>query len=173
MKGLVLKTLWRFFSLFLDNYLECLSYSNLTSATRKTTYHTPDGKESCDAVLDEGWFRFQGDAGTKMPTSCVPDWRCGTVQPGWLSGSHPTETEGEVERTVCFRRGNDCCQHSIAIKVRNCGSYYIYYLFKTKCNHRYCSTDWWRGYNYKLQDIHVDRKTWFPPCRLVSENSTF
>ena len=137
------KHFWRFsFSLFYDNYLECLSYSNLTSATRKTTHHTPPGEESCDSVLDEGWFRFQGDAGTKMPTSCVPGSRCGTVLPGWLNGNHPTETEGVVSRTVCFTHGEKCCKDTVFIKVRNCGSYYVYNLLKTKCFRRYCSTDW-------------------------------
>ena len=126
---------------FCDNYLECLSYSNLTSETRKTTYRTPHGEESCDSDLDQGWFRFQGDAGTKMPTTCVDYSWCGTALPGWLSDSHPTETEGVVSRTVCFTGRNICCEHTVSIKVRNCGSYYVYFLLKTKCSHRYCSTD--------------------------------
>ena len=40
------------FLFFNDIYLECLGYSNLTSATRKTTYQLPyevDG--SCDSEL--------------------------------------------------------------------------------------------------------------------------
>ena len=51
--------------------------------------HTP-GKESCDNDLSAGWFRFQGDAGTKMPTKCVPYKKCGTDSTGSLDGYHPT-----------------------------------------------------------------------------------
>ena len=130
------------FLFFNDIYLECLGYSNLTSATRKTTYQIPyDVDGSCDSELSEGWFRFQGDAGTKMPINCVPYRMCGTVLPGWLSGSHPTETEGIVSRTVCFTDREICCKHSVSIKVRNCGSHYVYNLPKTRCSRHYCSTD--------------------------------
>lgn len=131
------------YSFFLfHNYLECISYSLLTSGTRKTTYDTSQGRESCDNDLSADWFRFKGDAGTKMPTKCVPYKKCGTDSTGWLDGYHPTVADGKVSRTVCFRGLTDCCKHPVYIKVRNCGSFYVYQLTpRTSCNQRYCGTD--------------------------------
>ena len=68
--------------------------------------------------------------------------RCGTYYPGWPNGGHPTVADGQVTRTVCFNSGYNCCYYSRSIKVRNCGSYYVYYLNGTPtCNARYCGTN--------------------------------
>lgn len=123
---------------------ECQSYQSLTEANRKVTYQTVSSK--CDRLIGPGWFRFQGDAGTKMPTSCPPRWRCDTRAPGWINGEHPTVADGKVTRKVCFHWSSNCCYWFTNIDVRNCGPYYIYYLSGTPvgCFHhrlRYCSTE--------------------------------
>ena len=46
------------------------------------------------------WYRFGGGVGIKMPTSCVPDWRCRTHATGWMNGTHPTVADGKVTRNV-------------------------------------------------------------------------
>ena len=56
----------------------CYHYENLSEANRKIDYLTPPGSELCDYKLPEGWYRFVGAAGTKMPTTRVPAYRCGT-----------------------------------------------------------------------------------------------
>ena len=123
----------------INDYLECRRYTKLTDKTRKNTYVTKNKK--CDKHLGPGWFRFQGDAGTKMPTKCQPLLRCDAYKTGWLRGTHPSVAEGAVNRTVCFRY-HSCCKYSIIIRVRNCGSYYVYYLVNTPfCNLGYCGTD--------------------------------
>ena len=77
-----------------------------------------------------------------MPTQRVPERRCGAVSSGWLKGGHPTLTDGEVSSEVCFTRGQNRCLKSRNIKVKDCGSYYIYKLQKvTTCDLRYCGTD--------------------------------
>ena len=77
-----------------------------------------------------------------MPTTRVPAYRCGTVWSGWLDGAHPTVEEGKVDGMVCFSRPYIGCKYSRKIFVKNCGSYYIYKLFKPpKCSVRYCGTD--------------------------------
>ncbi|CAH3167240.1 unnamed protein product, partial [Pocillopora meandrina] len=124
----------------------CYNYKNLSDADRKSTYNTPSGGEKCDdkssSLISGKWYRFVGDAGTKMPTQCVPGDRCGAVLSGWLKGSHPTLADGEVSSEVCFTRGGDCCKKSINIKVKDCGSYFIYKLFNVpSCDLRYCGTD--------------------------------
>ena len=90
-----------------------------------------------------GWYRLVGAAGTKMPTTRVPAFRCGTYWSGWLNAAHPTMEEGEVRRTVCFSDRYTGCKHITNIFVKNCGSYFIYNLLRPtgSCPLRYCSTD--------------------------------
>ena len=119
---------------------ECQNYASLKNADRKVTYTTYHS--SCDSGLGPGWFRFEGSAGTRMATSCPPYYRCGSAGTGWLSGGHPTVADGQVSRRVCFSWTSGCCGWSRNIKVRNCGSYYVYYLNGIPgCSQRYCSTD--------------------------------
>ena len=119
----------------------CFHYKNLSDATRKSTYNTSHDVYD-DAKLPMGWYRFMGAAGTKMLTTCVPEFRCGTYWSGWLNGNHSTVEDGEVTRTVCFKRGS-CCRYTVKISVKSCGSYYIYKLFATPySNMRYCGSDW-------------------------------
>jgi len=114
-------------------------YQNLTDAERKYDYVTVNGK--CDNTLN-GWYRFQGAAGTKMVTTCPPIHRCDANFPVWLSGGHPTVAEGEVSKKVCLRKFGKCCDYWFFIQVKNCGSYYIYNLTpQTSCPARYCSAD--------------------------------
>lgn len=85
------------------------------------------------------WHQFVGDAGTKIPNSCVPTQRCGSHAPGWMQGEHPKKEDGVVDRKVCFHWSNNCCRWSVMIKVRNCGGHYVYKLEKPPtCYLRYC-----------------------------------
>ena len=117
----------------------CKNYQNLTDAERRHDYVTKIAK--CDNTLDS-WYRFQGAAGTKMVTTCPLIKRCGANYPAWLNGVHPTVAEGTVRRKVCINRFGSCCDKSVFVQVKNCGSYYIYWLINPwACNTRYCSTD--------------------------------
>ena len=122
----------------LDLFSECKNYQILSSANRKVTHGS--SPLLCDRFLGPGWFRFQGDAGTKMPPGCIPIQKCGTYITGWLNGNHHKEYEGAVTRQVCFHF-NSCCEFSHDIQVRNYRGYYVYYLRGTICNARYCGTD--------------------------------
>ena len=120
----------------------CYHYKNLSDANRKISYKTPLDSELCDNQLPEGWYRFVGASGTKMPTTRVPAYRCSTELSGWLDDAHPTVEDGEIERTVCFSDRTTGCKMSRYIFVKNCGSYFIYKLRRPPyCNSRYCSTD--------------------------------
>ena len=98
---------------------ECQHYQTLTTADRKITFALVSTR--CDSSLGPGWFRFQGNAGTKMPTSCPAKTMCDTHATGWLNGAHPTEVDGKVTRQVCFHWSSGCCNWSTNIQVRNCG----------------------------------------------------
>ena len=119
---------------------ECRNYGGLTSGNRRTSHGYG---YYCDRSLGPGWFRFYGSAGTRMATSCPSHQHCGAYYPGWLSGGHPSVADGQVTRTVYFRTYSTCYYYSTSIKVRNCVSYYVYYLSGTpgrRCNLRYCGT---------------------------------
>ena len=121
----------------------CHNYQNLSDASRKSSYATPEpGPELCDNQLHEGWYRFVGGAGTKMPTTRVPAYRCGTAFSGWLDDTHPTVEDGNVHRKVCFSRHSSHCKSVIGVLIKNCGSFFIYKLrMPPSCNLRYCGTD--------------------------------
>jgi len=116
----------------------CKNYQNLTDAERKYDYVTVNPK--CDRKLN-GWYRFQGAAGTKMVTTCPPRDRCDANFPAWLKEDHPTVAEGAVNKKVCINKF-ECCGGWVTIQVKNCSSYYIYKLTNPRdCATRYCSTD--------------------------------
>jgi len=127
---------------FLSLAVECTSYSFLSSGDRKTTYSSYPSSR-CDKKIN-GWYRFLGAAGTRMPTSCPPIRRCNTDAPGWLNGGHPTVADGKVTRQVCFHWFDGCCHWSTNIEVRNCGSFYVYHFSAPPaCHLRYCGSNWW------------------------------
>ena len=119
----------------------CYHYKNLSDAARKISYKTPHGSELCDSHLPVGWYRFVGAAGTKMPTTRVPAFRCGTNWSGWLITAHPTVEDGEVLRGVCFSDRFAGCKSNIDIVLKNCGSYFIYKLYPPTCPSGYCGID--------------------------------
>ena len=124
--------------LFLLEVDGCTNYAELREADRaQGNAESPHNKS--DRGLVTGWYRFQGAAGDRMPDKCVARYRCGTVFPGWLNGSHPTVAEGVVTRKVCYTDDSDCCWESNIIKVKNCSSYYVYELQRQPYrNYRYC-----------------------------------
>ena len=104
--------------------IKSLSYAN-----RKINYVTPYGSELCDSRLPQGWYCFVGAAGTKMPTTRVPAYRCGGDWLGWLDDTHPTVLDGKVKRMVCFSDRSTGCKYAITIAVKNCGSHFICKLY--------------------------------------------
>ena len=115
----------------------------MNTTDRKDTYTIrDDGVPLCDNGLTKGWYRFEGDAGTRMLTTCVNKNRCATHSPGWLYGAHPTMEESKVKRVVYFGASPNCESYHQIIKVKNCSSYYVYELDRTSgCNQRFCGTD--------------------------------
>jgi len=123
--------------LFLPEVDGCTNYTVLSEADRaQGNAESPYNKG--DNSLVTGWYRFQGAAGYRMPNKCVLRYRCGTKHPVWLNGTHPTVAEGVVTRTVCYS-DSGCCWSTNIIKVKNCGSYYVYELQRTRWSDtRYC-----------------------------------
>ena len=99
------------------------------------------GGYKCDRDLAEGWYKFLN---CRMYTSMSYSGSygyCNTVYRGILQGGHPSVGDGVVSRQVCFYYTSSC-SHYVNIKVRNCGSFYVYKLKPTpNCSSRYCTTD--------------------------------
>ena len=117
----------------------CQNYKILDDVRRDINYKKADGGIECDVNFNNDWYRFLNVDGITMATSCPKQQRCGRALPGWLETAHPTVTEGKVKGKVCFRKQGDCCEESKFITVKNCGSYYVYYLVKEpNCSYGYC-----------------------------------
>ena len=121
----------------------CNNYTVLSEADRaqgQMVIH--DSNYRCDRDdLVPGWYRFKGAAGYQMADKCVPLDHCGTLEPVWLSGAHPTTAEGVVIRRVCYHsnRSNSCCDLNYNIRIKNCGAFFVYELPRSSyCPARYC-----------------------------------
>ncbi|HEY8376613.1 MAG TPA: DUF4215 domain-containing protein, partial [Nannocystis sp.] len=125
-----------------------LPYSTLSLADRSVNFNDGNGGiEYCDRANSNvspdwsgnGWYRFSGQAGTKMPEAPPPIYACGTDAPGWLNGTHPAILDGVVNRQACFHWSGNTCNWSTQIQVVNCGEFYLYNLVEpTACYLRYC-----------------------------------
>ncbi|CAH3158006.1 unnamed protein product [Porites lobata] len=125
------------------NSSECYNFTSLTDADRKPSFHVVEPAKK-DTNLGPGWFRFQGDAGNMMTTSCPSIRKCNTHATGWLNGTHPDVADGIVTRQVCFSYIAGCCEWQTQIQVRNCSEYIVYYLHSTPNpggSLRYCGSD--------------------------------
>ena len=59
----------------------------------------------------------------------------------FILGNLPNASEGIVERTACFlgNLAGNYCVHHLQIRVKDCGSYRVYYLYPTPSNDEaYC-----------------------------------
>ncbi|CAB4045478.1 Hypothetical predicted protein, partial [Paramuricea clavata] len=119
---------------------ECSSYTLLNNQDRNIKYRSGSSSLLCDSSISTGWYRFGGDAGTQLSTTCIPrkqdfnNLKCRTHVVSWLNGTHPSVSDGKVTRRVCFSWDGRCCYAtSVAnlktyIEVINCGYFYIYKL---------------------------------------------
>ena len=130
--------------LFVADYtFECSNYVLLSEASRNENYTGFHGQCDWRQISNVLWYRFGGQAGIRIATSCVGPGYCGTTASGWMLGSHPTVSEGKVNRTVCYCDyfSTNCCWQSNSIEVLNCGNYFVYKLGKTPgCDYRYCGS---------------------------------
>ena len=135
---ITLDTVWIHDCVTCNPLLGCSNYTTLNESNRAMTYNRSISY-LCDANLN-GWYRFNGEAGTQMADSCVNMYHCGTESPGWLNGTHPDLNDEAVKRQVCFSSFDNCCHHSNEITVQHCGAFYVYKLDRqsSHCNLRYC-----------------------------------
>ncbi|XP_048587051.1 uncharacterized protein LOC5506128 isoform X2 [Nematostella vectensis] len=128
----------------------CDQYMTFDDETRAQNYTNIDGPFKTDnngstnhMFAGNLWYRFLGNTGTAIATTCVPPRHCDAILTGWMKDEHPRVTDGVVNRTVFFSDSengkNDCYNKKVRIQVRNCGGYYVYKLPEVPLNPaRYC-----------------------------------
>ena len=120
---------------------ECSSYTIINDETRNVNYVNSSAPQ-CDNKMVVKWYRLTGAAGVRMPSSCLPAFSCGTHASGWMQDPHPGVASGINARTVYFTVKSNCFyMRKAAIRVRNCGPFYVYKFQPTLCPVRYCGTN--------------------------------
>ncbi|XP_069839862.1 uromodulin-like isoform X2 [Dendropsophus ebraccatus] len=116
----------------------CLNHTVLDEPWRSTS-NMYDERYNCDSSKN-GWYRFVGSGGVRMPEKCTLDYACGTHASMWLNGTHPIVSDGAVNRTVCANWGS-CCFWSTTVQIKACpGGYHVYRLNGTPaCHLSYCT----------------------------------
>ncbi|MFT5454205.1 MAG: hypothetical protein ACI9K2_000681 [Myxococcota bacterium] len=121
---------------------ECSAYTVLSDGLRHVDAVGPVYCDR-DIISLENWFRFEGDAGTRMPEWAVDTYQCSTHAPGWLDGVHPVGLGETADVHTCFHWSGNICLWETTVQVTFCGGYddfYVYYLptLPFGCNGVYC-----------------------------------
>ncbi|CAJ0945420.1 unnamed protein product [Ranitomeya imitator] len=119
----------------------CSNHTVLDEPWRSTS-NMYDYRYNCDNYK-QGWYRFIGSGGVRIPESCAPEYGCGTAAGIWLSGKHPMLRVGAVTRTICASWNGYCCYWSSSVQIKVCpGGYHVYKLEGTPdgaCSLSYCT----------------------------------
>ena len=123
----------------------CRGYQTLDDADRNLATLQPNvGDSDCDS-FPEKWYRFAGDAGTRMPTKNPA--KHDPPFPVWLKVDNnrlPYKGEGvKNDIKACFPFHDSTCSNKyFRISVKNCSSYLVYKLLKIPlCPYRYYGTN--------------------------------
>ncbi|XP_066922095.1 uncharacterized protein [Clytia hemisphaerica] len=115
------------------------SWRNVHSASTIQSNET-----SCDAhfLRAERWHRFTGSGGRIIYDKCPGSGnKCGTSNPGWLVGSHPTKL-GELKTSMLHFHSFTCGDDFGTVGVKNCGDFYVYKFLKMpywSCGYGLCT----------------------------------
>ena len=130
----------RWLSLFIA---ECYVHDKINEPNRSVSFNSSSTETICikEHFTPGRWIRFTGSGGAAIPNNPPQPHQCGTINPGWIDGGHPSQSEGVVNRQLCFVNGTDDCEFdSYEISIRNCGKYYVYRPPNiTECSLRLCT----------------------------------
>eukprot|EP00111_Clytia_hemisphaerica_P012530 TCONS_00036835-protein len=73
-----------------------------------------------DGINHDVWQRFISPAGSEMPTTCPPQFACGTRYPVWLNDTHPTSYNQATNVKACINVEGVCCLQEIQIQAARC-----------------------------------------------------
>eukprot|EP00111_Clytia_hemisphaerica_P018122 TCONS_00053616-protein len=66
------------------------------------------------------WQRFISPAGDEMPTTCPPQFACGTRYPVWLNDTYPTVYNHAKSVKACINVEGLCCFEEMPIQTARC-----------------------------------------------------
>lgn len=118
---------------------ECTDYEDLTEPDRHVDWVYDYAR--CDSWISPSgeWFRFEGDAGRRIPEADPDEYSCGTHAAGWLNGVHPVGIGDTVTVEVCYSWTPGPCWQRNDIQITDCGDFYVYKLYKPlSCSYVYC-----------------------------------
>ncbi|XP_071085371.1 von Willebrand factor D and EGF domain-containing protein-like [Haliotis cracherodii] len=120
----------------------CLSHETLQHDKRVYTYILSQTEQAeCDHYLpdENNWYRLDGSGAGDLYSHCPQISACGTLFPVWMNGSIPAPSEGVVNRTAYQRGIIGCFETQLQVRVKNCGTYRVYFLNKLSgCPGKYC-----------------------------------
>ncbi|CAF1396181.1 unnamed protein product [Rotaria sp. Silwood1] len=111
---------------------QCTTYNTINDATRIVNYSSCCW---CDSGYN-GWYRITGSSGTQLVTYPVSTGYCGSNQPSWWNGTHPSTIGATTSGTQCVSYSGYLCYSSYSINsvlATNCSGYYVYYLQPLTC----------------------------------------
>ncbi|XP_067947854.1 uromodulin-like [Watersipora subatra] len=88
--------------------------------------HSKDGY-ACTFWKDLGWFRFTGDAGTRLQNTCPRLGSCGTQIPYWTDATMPEKVKEVVTITVYgserrYNKPDKCKLNPRPLEVMRCSN---------------------------------------------------
>jgi len=132
---------------------ECESSSTVSlnepiriSHVRNGSYNTNHLDDKKRLLVKRPWFRFTGEAGTRLMSSCPPMFACGTWAPLWSEDAHPRYV-GESAVLNVYGKWDDWCEYlGVRLEVKCCSQSppsFIYRLVET-------SKDYINSLNYNV-----------------------
>ncbi|KAL3871227.1 hypothetical protein ACJMK2_039235 [Sinanodonta woodiana] len=108
---------------------ECVKYATIPHAGQRYYNYRVNSVIVHDFDLTSGWYRANDEI---MPIEKPKSlYRCGTQFPIWMNGTLPSEEDGIVDSVACVVSAQSACSINYPIKVKNCGTFWVYFLTKT------------------------------------------
>ncbi|KAH3849054.1 pancreatic secretory granule membrane major glycoprotein GP2-like [Dreissena polymorpha] len=93
----------------------------------------------CDQDLPSDWYVT---ANATLLTDSPIHGNCGADTALWLKDALPGVSEGIANKTICAKEGNNTCSNQFNIQIKNCSTFYVYYLERLSenftCPTAYC-----------------------------------
>merc|ERR1719369_2222993 len=135
---------------------ECLGpYNTLSQPWRGAPTPSACSYPKCDSNLAQGWYRFQGPAGTHLPITPVSGNACGVCQvnsAAWIENRHhPVLGHPPININICFSWSGNICssrKNGKAVACRDPAGvdFFLYFLPPSPgCSYGYCGLHGFHG----------------------------
>ncbi|XP_033763935.1 von Willebrand factor D and EGF domain-containing protein-like [Pecten maximus] len=114
-----------------------LSHHKLNDTWRSTAVIAGSVYQN-DVLLTEGWYRSVSGAGGTIPLTAPNSGTCGTKNPVWMNDTLPNTGETKNASMCAVVFFSKCFPTWSTVQVKNCGSFYVYYLTTPPGDYGYC-----------------------------------